>query len=110
MYPASLLPRTLLALVSVTLAHAAATTPYDPFRSIMERAPKPQEDPVCCLRPLTPLEAVDDDLFLSFEEWKSKQLAEGQQQTTTSSVLNTSVGSSTRTRSTESSVDIASAV
>jgi hypothetical protein len=52
------------------------TTPYDPFHAIAALAPKPREEPICCLKPLTPLEPVDDDLFLSFEDWKAKRFSE----------------------------------
>jgi hypothetical protein len=52
------------------------TTPYDPFHAIAALAPKPREEPVCCLKPLTPLEPVDDDLFLSFEDWKARRFSE----------------------------------
>ena len=52
------------------------TTQYDPFRAIAALAPKPSEEPICCLKPLTPLEPVDDDLFLSFEDWKAKRFRE----------------------------------
>ena len=52
------------------------TTQYDPFHAIAALAPKPSEEPICCLKPLTPLEPVDDDLFLSFEDWKSKRFSE----------------------------------
>lgn len=79
MYAAHLLPRTLLVLLLAWPALAAPSTPYDPFRDIAIQAKKPPEEPICCLRPLTPLEPVDEDLLLSFEEWKSRQLAEGSQ-------------------------------
>lgn len=52
------------------------TTKYDPFHAIAALAPKPSEEPICCLKPLTPLEPVDDDLFLSFEDWKAKRFSE----------------------------------
>jgi hypothetical protein len=52
------------------------TTQYDPFHAIAALAPKPSEEPICCLKPLTPLEPVDDDLFLSFEDWKAKRFSE----------------------------------
>ena len=51
-----------------------ATSPLDPFQQLRIRAtPKPSE-PVCCLIPLSsdPLPTTAE--FLSFEEWKSKQL------------------------------------
>ncbi|VDC07081.1 unnamed protein product [Peniophora sp. CBMAI 1063] len=81
MYTAHHLPRPLLALIFAwpLLALAAPSTPNDPFRDIVIHARKPPEEPICCLRPLTPLEPVDEDLLLSFEEWKSRQLADGQQ-------------------------------
>jgi hypothetical protein len=56
--------------------HSPPTTPYDPFHAIAALAPKLPEEPVCCLKPLTPLEPVDDDLFLSFEDWKVKRFSE----------------------------------
>jgi hypothetical protein len=52
------------------------TTHYDPFHAIATLAPKPSDEPVCCLKPLTPLEPVDDDIFLSFEDWKAKRFSE----------------------------------
>ncbi|KAF8495675.1 UNC-like C-terminal-domain-containing protein [Russula emetica] len=52
------------------------TTQYDPFHAIAALAPKPSEVPICRLKPLTPLEPVDDDLFLSFEDWKAKRFSE----------------------------------
>ena len=52
------------------------TTQYSPFHAIAALAPKPSEEPICCLKPLTPLEPVDDDLFLSFEDWKAKRFSE----------------------------------
>ena len=52
------------------------TTQHDPFHAIAALAPKPPEEPICCLKPLAPLEPVDDDLFLSFEDWKAKRSSE----------------------------------
>src|SRR5712675_2018355 len=52
------------------------TTQYDPFHAIAALAPRPSEVPICRLKPLTPLEPVADDLFLSFEDWKAKRLSE----------------------------------
>lgn len=52
------------------------TTQYDPFHAIAARAPKPSVEPICCLKPLTLLEPVDDDIFLSFEDWKAKRFSE----------------------------------
>ncbi|KZV67221.1 hypothetical protein PENSPDRAFT_60759 [Peniophora sp. CONT] len=83
MYAAHHLPRSLLLLLLAwplpLLAAAPPSTPNDPFRDIAIQTRKPPEEPICCLRPLTPLEPVDEDLLLSFEEWKSRQLADGQQ-------------------------------
>lgn len=83
MYAAHHLPRrTFLALLLLALPQtllAAPSTYNDPFRNIAIQAKKAPEEPICCLRPLTPLEPVDEDLLLSFEEWKSRQLADGSQ-------------------------------
>ncbi|KXN82830.1 hypothetical protein AN958_02104, partial [Leucoagaricus sp. SymC.cos] len=49
------------------------TSYNDPFRAIALRAPKPPDSPICCLKPLPPLDPVEDDLLLSFEEWKARQ-------------------------------------
>ena len=40
--------------------------------------PKLPEELVCCLKPLAPLEPVDDDILsiLSFEDWKAKRFSE----------------------------------
>ena len=75
----SWLPTSLLCLLfasSVLAARPPSTTPYDPFHAIAILAPKRREEPICCLKPLTPLEPVDDDLFLSFEDWKAKRFSE----------------------------------
>ncbi|KAH9960167.1 UNC-like C-terminal-domain-containing protein [Russula dissimulans] len=77
--PRSWLPTSLLCLLftsPVLSGHSPNTTPYDQFRAIAALAPKPSEVPVCCLETVTPLEPVDDDLFLSFEDWKSKRFSE----------------------------------
>ena len=60
----------------LTIHHRHPTTQYDPFHAIAALAPRPSEEPICCLKPLTPLEPVDDDLFLSFEDWKAKRFSE----------------------------------
>ncbi|KAI9453243.1 UNC-like C-terminal-domain-containing protein [Lactarius psammicola] len=75
----SWLPTSLLCLLfasPVLSGHPPSTTPYDPFHAIAALAPKRPEEPICCLKPLTPLEPVDDDLFLSFEDWKAKRFSE----------------------------------
>ena len=51
------------------------TSPNDLFRAIVLQIPKVPEPPICCLKPLTPLEPVDDEVLLSFEEWKTRQTA-----------------------------------
>ncbi|RPD56626.1 hypothetical protein L226DRAFT_537941 [Lentinus tigrinus ALCF2SS1-7] len=80
----SLLPTSLLALLLASPALTALTTPNDPFHDIVVQAPKQPEEPVCCLRPLAPLEpAADDDILLSFEDWKAKRLSEAKEQQTT---------------------------
>ncbi|KAI0320970.1 UNC-like C-terminal-domain-containing protein [Amylostereum chailletii] len=73
MYPPSLLPPTLLFLLFTSPVLSAPTSPYDTFSAIATHARKPPVEPVCCLKPLTPLEPVADDLFLSFEDWKTKR-------------------------------------
>jgi hypothetical protein len=75
----SWIPTSLLCLLfasPVLSGRLPLTTPYDPFHAIAALAPKPREEPICCLKPLTPLEPVDDDLFLSFEDWKAKRFSE----------------------------------
>ena len=73
----SLLPTSLLALLYASPALAAPQTPNDAFHALAVHAPKPPEEPVCCLRPLPPLEPpADEDILLSFEDWKAKRLAE----------------------------------
>ncbi|KAI9442956.1 UNC-like C-terminal-domain-containing protein [Lactarius indigo] len=75
----SWLPTSLLCLLFASPAlsgHRPLTTPYDPFHAIATLAPKRPEEPICCLKPLTPLEPVDDDPFLSFEDWKAKRFSE----------------------------------
>ncbi|TCD65778.1 hypothetical protein EIP91_002217 [Steccherinum ochraceum] len=71
------LPLPLLALLLTALpALSGPTTPYDPFHDIAIHAPKPAEQPICCLRPLVPLDEAEEDVLLTFEEWKAKRLAE----------------------------------
>jgi hypothetical protein len=70
-----LTPYLLVLLLTLPAAFCAPTSPNDPLRHIALSRLKPPEDPVCCLQPLTPLEAVQDELLLSFEEWKARQLS-----------------------------------
>lgn len=72
----SALPITLVWLLFASPVLSQSTSLNDPFRAITAQAPKRKlpENPICCLKPLTPSEPVDDDVLLSFEEWKMKQL------------------------------------
>ena len=77
------LPSSLLCLLfasPILSGHTPPTTQHDPFHAIAALAPKPSEEPICCLKPLAPLEPVDDDLFLSFEDWKAKRFSESNSQ------------------------------
>lgn len=80
----SSLPLSLLALLSaypaLAIPPAPPTSLNDPFRSIALLVPKAPEQPICCLRPLPPLEPAqeDEDVLLSFEDWKAKRFAEQQ--------------------------------
>ncbi|KAI0930861.1 hypothetical protein AcW1_007221 [Taiwanofungus camphoratus] len=77
MFPCSLLPTSLLALLFTFPVLSAPSSPNDPFREIALRVPKQPEPPVCCLRPLEPLEpTTEEEVLLSFEEWKAKRLSE----------------------------------
>lgn len=59
--------------IILSTVSAAPQTPINPFQAIAELVPKAPEEPVCCLRPLQPLiPEPEDELLLSFEEWKSK--------------------------------------
>ncbi|KAI0793068.1 UNC-like C-terminal-domain-containing protein, partial [Irpex lacteus] len=56
-------------------AFSAPSTPNDPFHKLALQAPKSDDGPVCCLRPLSPPESPEEGVLLSFEEWKQRQLA-----------------------------------
>ncbi|KAF8817056.1 hypothetical protein BYT27DRAFT_7075657 [Phlegmacium glaucopus] len=71
----SWLPTALLILLFASPVFSEPTSPNDPFRAIILQVPKTPEPPICCLKPLPPLELVDDEVLLSFEEWKTKQTA-----------------------------------
>ncbi|KAF8955257.1 UNC-like C-terminal-domain-containing protein [Flammula alnicola] len=71
----SALPATLLALLFASPVFSQPTSLNDQFRALALKVPKQPENPICCLKPLTPSEPVDDGILLSFEEWKMKQLA-----------------------------------
>lgn len=55
-------------------AVSAPSTPNDLLRQLALQAPKQDDGPVCCLRPLMPPEAPEEDVLLSFEEWKERQM------------------------------------
>jgi hypothetical protein len=65
-----------MALLLVSPVLSMPMTPHDPFRALAIHAPKQPELPVCCLTPPSSGEPViEDDVLLSFEEWKAKQFA-----------------------------------
>ena len=70
-----LLPTSLYNFLFVSPVVSESISPNDPFRAIVLEIPKVPEPPICCLKPLTPLEPVDDEVLLSFEEWKTRQTA-----------------------------------
>ena len=71
----SWLPTALLIFLFTSPVVSEPISPNDPFRAIVLQIPKVPEPPMCCLKPLTPLEPVDDEVLLSFEEWKTRQTA-----------------------------------
>lgn len=72
------LPRPFVALLFTYPILAAPTTPNDPFRTIALKQPKFWQDPICCLIPplLAEPQPTEDELLLSFEDWKAKLSAE----------------------------------
>lgn len=70
------LPVSLLALLFALPVLASPTTPNNPFHHIAILAPKPVEQPICCLTPLSPLDSHEEEPLLSFEEWKAKRLSD----------------------------------
>lgn len=74
MFSLSMLPAALVVFMLASPAFTVAqTSRNDPFRDIAIQVTRRSGPPVCCLRPLTPAEPVEDEVFLSFEEWKAKQ-------------------------------------
>ncbi|KAK7025568.1 hypothetical protein VNI00_015921 [Paramarasmius palmivorus] len=71
------LPSALVALLLALPVFSIPSSPNDPFRAISTKVIREEEPPVCCLVPLPPLEPVEDEVLLSFEEWKVKQLKAG---------------------------------
>ena len=83
----SSLPRPLIVLLFAWPVLAAPTTPNDPFRAIILKQPKPEQEQICCLipPPLSEPQPTEDELLLSFEDWKTKLLAERSNSVTGSS-------------------------
>ena len=73
----SSLPRPLILLLFTHSVPAAQTTPNDPFRTIALKRPKLGQDPEP--RP------TEDELLVSFEDWKAKLLAEERSNSATGS-------------------------
>ncbi|KIP02710.1 hypothetical protein PHLGIDRAFT_130592 [Phlebiopsis gigantea 11061_1 CR5-6] len=73
MRPLRTLPIPLLALLFALPVLSEPSTPNDPFHDVAAQTKKEPEPPICCLRPLSPLESTEEEVLLSFEEWKAKQ-------------------------------------
>ncbi|TFK27675.1 hypothetical protein FA15DRAFT_701676 [Coprinopsis marcescibilis] len=58
---------------TTTVAETNSST-NDLFRAIALQRPKRPELPICCLKTSSQLETAEDEVLLSFEEWKVKQL------------------------------------
>ena len=102
----SSLPRPLLFLLFAYPAFAVPTSRNDPFRAIALKWSKPGQDPICCLIPPHPTEPqpTEDELLLSFEDWKAKLLAEERSNSATGS---SGDGDSTRHTSTTDPIQAA---
>lgn len=74
----SSLPRPLIALLFTCPILALPATPNDPFRTIALKQPKLEQEQICCLipQPLSEPQPTEDELLLSFEDWKAKLMAE----------------------------------
>ena len=66
---------TLMVFLLASPVLSAPSTPNDPFHALLLHEPKQPDPPICCLTPLPPVDPVEDDVLLSFEEWKAKQFA-----------------------------------
>lgn len=79
--------RPLIFLLFVYPVFAIPTTHNDPFRTIALKRPKLGKEPICSLVPLPPteLQPTEDELLLSFEDWKAKLLAEERSNSATES-------------------------
>lgn len=71
----SVLPAALVALLLASPVLSVLFSTNDPFKAISAHVVREPEPPVCCLVPLPPVELVEDEVLLSFEEWKEKQAA-----------------------------------
>ncbi|KAF8635822.1 hypothetical protein AX15_000021 [Amanita polypyramis BW_CC] len=67
------IPPVLLALLLAVGAFAGDLSRNDPFRAFSLQVSRQPKFPVCCLKPLSPHEPVEDQVLLSFEEWKAKE-------------------------------------
>ncbi|KAF9649774.1 hypothetical protein BDM02DRAFT_1749195 [Thelephora ganbajun] len=81
------LPGPLIFLLFTYPVLAAPTTRNDPFREITHKQPRLGQDQTCHLIPLPPTgpQQTEDELLLSFEDWKAKLLAEGKSNSATGS-------------------------
>ncbi|EAU86202.2 hypothetical protein CC1G_03413 [Coprinopsis cinerea okayama7 len=63
-----------ISLLFASTAFAEPTSLNDPLRAIALHAPKRPGPPICCLQSQSSqLEVPEDEVLLSFEEWKAKQ-------------------------------------
>ncbi|KAK1221154.1 hypothetical protein PQX77_016053 [Marasmius sp. AFHP31] len=67
------LPTALISLLLASPILAAPSSSNDPFHAIATHVVRKEEPPICCLRPLEPLELADEEILLSFDDWKKKQ-------------------------------------
>lgn len=77
MVPFSAIPSALITVtfLLVSPVFSMSATPNDPFRALASHASKQPEFPVCRLTPPPVEPVIEDDVLLSFEEWKAKQFA-----------------------------------
>ena len=67
---------TMAAFLLASPVFSMPTTPNNPFQALAIYAQKQHDLPICCLTPPSAVEpVVEDDVLLSFEEWKAKQFA-----------------------------------
>lgn len=75
----------LLTLCLLPPLRAEPVTPNDPFRVISLQVVKPADPPICCLKPLPPIEPVEEDEgLLSFEDWKLRQAVKANERNSSS--------------------------